>query len=506
MQESARESAGWTKLEIGLGLAFLVIACTSLAWLVHPWYERANDATLYLLTARSLANGDGYSYLGEPFTVRPPGFSALLVPFVRGAHVDFHAVNLYVSAYGVACLAFLFALSRKRLGAWLAFALCLALWFNPAWQRLCNTVLSDVPGTALLLACLLVEHEFGRAHRGSWTRDALLGFAVGLASLVRSMNVLLVPAIACARVCEAWSDGARGKALAARIARRLLPLAAGAAVALAPWSLWSAANRPEGAVDQLYVHSYSTAMWHTDIGDPRSALRPTNEILGRIPERAEKLAALLGSRLQAPETGAVELVLGGLAFAGVLLALGRRRGAGEFFVVGAACMLLVFVSFLDRHALPVWLLAMVAALEGFVYVMGKLRTPAILARAAAVAAVASAAWVDWSPRRNWDVIEASHAQMSRYCAAVAKELPADARPAAQLGWHYALYLGRPVWSLTMEEKRNGPLAIGALLEKHRIDTVLLSDLMPVTPEVDAVLLARTRSRTEVELGSVLRLK
>ena len=64
-------------------LAFLLVA--SLFWLVHPWYEatdETNDASIYLLTAKALAAGEGYSYLGAPFTIRPPGFSALIAPWI----------------------------------------------------------------------------------------------------------------------------------------------------------------------------------------------------------------------------------------------------------------------------------------------------------------------------------------------------------------------------------------------------------------------------------------
>lgn len=516
MEANAAESGGWTKLEWTLGAAFVVIACASLVWLAHPWYERANDASLYLLTARSLAHGEGYGYLGEPFTVRPPGFSALLLPFAGGDAFDFHALNLYVSSFGVAGLALFFAWTRKRLGAPLAFVLCLAVWFNPAWQHLCNMTLSDVPGTALFVGCLVLERRFARAEHGPATgagsaratalRDALLGLAIGLASLVRTMNVLLVPAIAVARACDAWSDGKRGKELLRVSARRALPLVIGAALALEPWSLWSAANRPAGAVDQLYVHSYSTAMWHVDIGDPDSPLRPLSDIAARVPDRASKLVALLGSRMQAAETGAMELALGGLVLAGVLCVLWKRRASSELFVIAASGMLLVFVSFLDRHALPVWLLASAAALEALLLVLAKLRAPRVLAQAIAIAVVASIAWVDWSPRQKWPVVEETHRQMQLYCSAAAKELAPVARPAAMLGWHYSVYLGRPVWSLMFEQQRHGVGALRALVERDRIDALLSSELMPTRPDVEQALAPLVERSIDVELGRVVLLK
>lgn len=523
MGAQGTESGRWSRLELALFLAFLAIAGASLVWLVHPWYERANDASIYVITARALAHGEGYTYLGEPFTVRPPGFSVLLAPFVAGEHVDFHALNLYVSAFGIAGLALLFAWSRERLGGVVAFALVLALWFAPAYQHLCNMVLSDVPGTALLVLCLLLERAFSRREPSSaaleggasaWStprratlfRDGVLGLAIGLASLVRSMNVLLAPAIVLARACEAWSGGARGVAFVRAVARRSLPLAIGAALALEPWTLWSAAHRPAGAVDQLYVHSYSTAMWRTDIGDPNSPLRPLSEIAQQVPARVEKLTALLGSRMQAPDTGAVELVLGALVLLAVLVVAWRRRASAEWFVLGASAMLFVFVSFLDRHALPVWMLASVAALEALLLALEALRVPRAAARGIAVAVIASVAWVDWAPRKNWETVRATHEQMERYCDAVAKSLAPDARPAAWLGWHFSVYLGRPVWSLQFVAQRSGAGALPAMLEREHIDTLLTTELMPLRPDVEQALAPLVKSSVDVDLGRVERVR
>src|SRR5262245_12327656 len=81
-------TAAW----IGLALALAL----SLTWSVHPWYDPTNDGSMYIATARSLAAGEGYSYLGEPFRIRPPGFPVLIAPLLAWRGTDFHALNLYV--------------------------------------------------------------------------------------------------------------------------------------------------------------------------------------------------------------------------------------------------------------------------------------------------------------------------------------------------------------------------------------------------------------------------
>jgi len=40
------------------------------------------DSGIYLLTARNLAKGHGYTYLGHPYFLKPPGFAYFLSWFV----------------------------------------------------------------------------------------------------------------------------------------------------------------------------------------------------------------------------------------------------------------------------------------------------------------------------------------------------------------------------------------------------------------------------------------
>src|SRR5678815_2112858 len=87
----------WDRRATAALLLLLLLCAASTAWLVHPWYEATRltaDGSIYLLTAKSLLAGEGYAVLGEPFTVRPPGFSLLLAPLLAARGLDFHALNL----------------------------------------------------------------------------------------------------------------------------------------------------------------------------------------------------------------------------------------------------------------------------------------------------------------------------------------------------------------------------------------------------------------------------
>ena len=147
------------------------VAClfASLFFFVHPWYDLTVDGSIYIVTARSLATGEGYRYLGEPFQVRPPGFPLLIVPFLGGLKQGFFALNFFIACFGAAGVLLLFWHAQPRLGFGLALLTAAAVWLNPNYQRLSTQVMSDIPGTTLLLLCLLLERW--ASARPSWPRD-----------------------------------------------------------------------------------------------------------------------------------------------------------------------------------------------------------------------------------------------------------------------------------------------------------------------------------------------
>src|SRR5262249_44287507 len=269
-----RERIRWSRTDC-LTLALLAaVVLGSLSFLVHPWYAPIPDASVYLSTARALLAGDGYSYLGEPFVVRPPGFSLLLAPVIAARGLDFAALNAFVALWGAAAVLLLFAHLRPRVGALLAAATALAVFLNPGFRAFSCQILSDVPGFALLLVCLLLEEWAWR--RESAARDAVLGVAIGLACYVRAATLLLGPAVALSRI---WRGSDRGwRALVPRVA---VPAACATAVLL-PWVWRDAAVAPRGAVEQTRLHSYVTAMWHEDAADPDSPRLGAREIAARV--------------------------------------------------------------------------------------------------------------------------------------------------------------------------------------------------------------------------------
>src|SRR5581483_2910098 len=222
--------------------ALVLVLCATIPWLVQRHWDAKPDAATYLLAARSLARGEGYRVMGEPYTLRPPGFSLALAPIVAWRGIDFEALNLAGEAFGVAAVALFFLLLAPRVGNECALAAALALELQPGFQQLCNQVLSDVPGLALALLALLAIRWSGR--RPSIARDVVAGAAIALATWVRTANVLLVPALALERLLAPASESRPHAAAHGRerggMRERLRHATVAGAIALAaylPWAL-----------------------------------------------------------------------------------------------------------------------------------------------------------------------------------------------------------------------------------------------------------------------------
>jgi hypothetical protein len=511
---STRDPSRGDPLGRGDALALLLVvagAALSLLWLAHPWFDAQNDAAIYLMTAKSLARGEGYTYLGAPFRIRPPGFSLLLAPLVGAKGYDFRAVNLYVGAFGVLALGLLFLWTRNRIGRGLAALLCLCVWLNPGWRTCCNQAMSDVPGAACLVGCLLLERRARK--RPSFGRDVVLGLAVGLSAYVRAGLLLLAPAIVVQRIV------ARIRREEAVGIRRILLPALVAVLALLPWKIREAVSRPAAPADQTSLYDYSTAMWHVDRGDPSSPRVPASEVLARVPTRLEETLSVLGSRLRERAGSTSDLVIGGAALAVALIFLLKGNRVEAWFLLATIAVLLVYFDFRDRLVLPIHLLVLPALVE-VVLAAGRRRRnvggPGGLralraeraARAVAALSLLVLTAVDFDPRPSWERIEREHLAMQATCASLAPHLPEEARLAAPFAsWRWSIYLDRPVYTLFFGWARRGDFAgAEAVLDEYRIDRVLVSSATDVDARMRAYFEARYGVESRVEDVAVVRVR
>ncbi len=464
-------------------LAALAIVCiASSFWLVHPWYEASvetNDASMYILSAQALLRGEGYAYLGEPMIIRPPGMSVLLAPVLAWRGLDFAALNAVANVFGIAATLLFHVWLRGRVGPWVSGAAALLLWFNPGWRHYSNEVMSDVPGAALLVGAFLVERW--AAARPGWRRDALLGAFIGLSTYVRTVAVLIVPAILAARALEALSLHGRSTRWIELLRTRALALTAACALVMLPWSVRNSVEAPPPPATQNFIYSYGTGMFHANPRDPSSPPRSIAKVAERVPARAVAILEVLGSRFEGRAAPIPAIVFGLWILAAFAFVAWRRRCSAEIFALLVAALLLVYFGFRSRLVLPLFVVALATFAEAHVILLSRAFAPA-RARAIVAAALLAIGTIDFQPRKDWDEIERAHADALEQAAAWRAVLGDRTRLASNIGWHASVYVGRPVWSFYFAAKRAGTEddsrpdldAVDRVLQSEDIEAVILS--------------------------------
>ncbi|MCC6408513.1 MAG: hypothetical protein IT453_15225 [Planctomycetes bacterium] len=553
-QHASDRSGPWSARTWAVFAVLAAVLLGALPWLVNPWHPAmpgARDAAMYLACAKALVAGEGYSYLGEPFVIRPPGMSVLLAPLVAARGFDFAAVNALVSVFGVAAALAVFAWSAPRVGEWVAAALALTVWWNGLFQEFCNRAMADVPGLAALFGCLLLARWAAR--EPSWRRELVLGLAIAASAYLRTAALLLVPALVVERLVErlrarsaresressAEANGgerfapadSRERTAVANVAsarststgpgtarrdaaderepwltfarRRLAALVLVPLLALAPWSIRDARVAPSEQVEQTRIASYAVGMWREDPSDPGSPRVSASEVLARVPERSRQILSLVGTSLASDDASIARRAFGALLLVLAAVACWRRWRAAELYLFGYTATIAIYFGFHERLALPIWVLALVGAVDtlaGFAA-----RWPALARTGLLVAGLTTLAASGPQPHARWPQFEAQDGQYRRLCAAVAERIPADARVGAPLGWHLALYLDRPVWSLRPAWSRTRDAAkLVELVAKHRIDYVVLVPFDGVSQELYPQLVACFGDPERVDSGLLFR--
>ena len=241
---------------------------------------------------------------------------------------NFLLLNTLVSLSGVLCVALLFCFCRPRLGTALSAGLAVAVWTNPVFQELSTQVMSDVPGSVFVLAALLIDR--GARRRPTLARHAALGLVVAAGVYIRSVCMLLVPAILLSRLVR-FALGPRTDRVRHALST-CWPVLVVPALAWAPWSYRNAHADVPIPPQHVFLHSYSAAMWHESSGDPHSRRLGADEILARVPERLDEMLPLLGAgyREDSGFPEGLRIAVSVLAVACAAAVLVRRREPAEF--------------------------------------------------------------------------------------------------------------------------------------------------------------------------------
>lgn len=195
MLDAGLEFAIYRKRLIYLTAAGLIVRI-ALWWLNGAAAPQIVDAQDYDgLAARIVERGGYVSAEGLSISLRPPLYPAFLALIYRvaGLH-NYSAVNAVQSTINLATLWLVFRLGAAVYGRRVGLCAAVIFCFYPTFLAYEQLLLTEVLGTFLLTAATL-SVVLARARR-SWILVIAAGLLFGLASLTRSVTMLLVPFIA----------------------------------------------------------------------------------------------------------------------------------------------------------------------------------------------------------------------------------------------------------------------------------------------------------------------
>ncbi len=337
MSDPASHKPGRTLVAWALLLVHGVLGQT--VWLEEEFRPHW-DASMYVLLAQSMDAGDGYTYAGEPFFLRPPGLAAFLSPWL-GDPGDFDAelLNRWMMAFASLAVVAVYLGVARHIGRGPGIMIAWLVGTNPEFVGTFNFVLSEFPALALLLAGFALLRQMGESSP-RWWGWALAGALCLIGSYwFRTVAMLAWPAVPFAAGRESFRRG-------------LLPLGLVVLGAL-PW-MWHSRQAMEEATlpgDQLLLATYGTALFHEDPGDPESPRVSLSGFAERVKRNGSAIAQglardLCGTSHVVATSLLVLLVLGGMALRW------RRPSILDWFSLAYLGLLLTYFTYAPRLILP----------------------------------------------------------------------------------------------------------------------------------------------------------
>jgi len=249
------------------------------------------DDAWYVLLAKALADGHGYTLINSPTAgIHPfyaPFFPFLLSFFYR-LWPEFPADLPLLKGVSIAAMAGVGALVHayfrrvRGVPAYPALGLAAATVFYPALVFLAtSTVMSECVFTLLEVAAILAVERGARRDRGDLRFAALGGLLAAAAVLTRPAGLGLLL-------------GAPLYLAGKRLPRALAAFAAAAALVVGPWMLHSRAHAPtpEQRAEQgsNIVQPYTVQFWQRTAGRPLSGTIGLSDLPGRIANNLYEIA------------------------------------------------------------------------------------------------------------------------------------------------------------------------------------------------------------------------
>ena len=331
-----------------------------------PGFGDLHDDSLYYVSAKSLAEGNGYrveSLPGQPSQTKYPPLYPLLLSIAWRVNSNFPQ-NLPIAAW-ISWLAFpaimiqlLWLFPRLGFTGWRVWLLIALVALNPYMMVFSSTLVSELLFTALMIAAmLLTERAADDDPRGDVA--GLSGAVAGLSYLTRSAGIVFL----LAGPVYLWMRGKRRSAILC--AGAMLPFVLG-------WTIWTRLHQVSTSDPTLiyYTDYFRYELYSVSLRDlPVFLWRNVDGLLLGLGSLA--LPNIFGSF--AFKT--VAQVIAVAMIAGVVRMV--RRGQGRLYALFAAgsCAQLLVWHFPpnERFVLPLFPLALAGLLTEIEHVYGMLR-------------------------------------------------------------------------------------------------------------------------------------
>lgn len=205
----------------------VVLAIIHLAGVVPTWWPTP-DSALHLSIARSLANGEGYQFNGQPHNIVPPGFPVMLAGLgpPDGIGQGFFVHNLLVVLCGLAALWLMYLAISRLSDRRSALAVVLVLGISYRFYQNSHRILSDMPATLAVWAMLYAALRYQTARWPWLAMAAVMAFA---AMAIRIPSALAIGPIALGVILDRSVGEHRGRRWAGLVAM---------GTAVVSWCVW----------------------------------------------------------------------------------------------------------------------------------------------------------------------------------------------------------------------------------------------------------------------------
>ncbi len=326
-------------------LAVAPSATLAWTWRAMPQLDLYRDDAIYWVCAKSLGAGAGYKIASLPAqpwqTKYPPLFPAWLSLVWR---IDQHFPdNLKLATLfvwlAVPAWLLLFRAWLKQMGMseWQSAVLVLCAGFNPVACVLGITPMSELPFTALLLACLILAERAAQPGSSKWLASAG-GLLAGFAYLTRCTALpLLVTVPFCLALRSRWKR-------AAAFAVSMVPF-------VAAWQWWVARHlSPARDPITLYYTDYmGYQMWNVRFSDLPLVVWHNSDAVARSIGKLLTFDLTLDSKI-------LERIVAVAAIAGVVR-FARRTGYWQYPAAALSMTALLLVWHFppnERFVMPMY--------------------------------------------------------------------------------------------------------------------------------------------------------